>query len=61
MDRLPRRAAGPAPEAPVAWLAIAAVFLLGFRIALNLADSGVIDVGYAGVIGADKITHGDPI
>ena len=34
------------------------VFLLGFRIALNIADSGVIDVGYAGVIGADQITHG---
>ena len=29
--------------------------LLGVRVALNIADSGVIDVGYAGVIGADKI------
>jgi hypothetical protein len=27
-------------------------------VALNVADSGVIDVGYAGVIGADRITHG---
>ena len=49
------------PSAPVAWLAIATVFLLGFRVALNVADSGVIDVGYAGVIGADRIAHGDPI
>ena len=31
-----------------AWLAIGGAFLLGFRIALNIADSGVIDVGYAG-------------
>ena len=36
-------------------------FLLGFRIALNVADSGVIDVGYAGVIGADRIVHGEPL
>ena len=39
------------------WLAAALVFLVGFRLALNMADSNVIDVGYAGVIGADKITH----
>ena len=49
---------GLRPSAPTAWLAIAGAFLLGFRIALNIADSGVIDVGYAGVIGADRITHG---
>jgi hypothetical protein len=57
------RGVGPGlrPSAPVTWLAIATVFLLGFRVALNIADSGVIDVGYAGVIGADRITHGDPI
>ncbi len=28
---------------------------------INIADSGVIDVGYAGTIGADRITHGEPI
>ena len=50
---------GLRPTAPVAWLAIATCFLLGFRIALNVADSGVIDVGYSGVIGADRITHGE--
>ena len=49
------------PSTPLTWLAIATMFLIGFRVALNIADSGVIDVGYAGVIGADKITHGDPI
>jgi hypothetical protein len=46
---------------PASWLAIAAVFLLGFRIGLNLTDSNVIDVGYAGVIGADRLTGGEPI
>ena len=52
---------GLRPSAPIAWLAIATCFLLGFRIALNIADSGVIDVGYAGVIGADRIAHGEPL
>jgi hypothetical protein len=42
---------------PVSWLAVAGVFLIGFRIGLNLTDSNVIDVGYAGVIGADHLTH----
>jgi hypothetical protein len=43
---------------PAPWLAIGIVFLLGFRIGLNVTDSNVIDVGYAGVIGAERITHG---
>lgn len=46
---------------PVSWLAVAVVFLVGFRIGLNVSDSNVIDVGYAGVIGADKIVHGKPL
>ena len=46
------------PHVPMVWLALALVFLVGFRVALNVVDSSVIDVGYAGVIGADKITHG---
>src|SRR4029077_1676224 len=40
---------------PTSWLAFGVVFLLGFRIALNVTDSNVIDVGYAGVIGASKV------
>ena len=52
---------GLRPSAPTAWLAIGGAFLLGFRIALNIVDSGVIDVGYAGVIGADHLTHGQAI
>ena len=43
---------------PAPWLAFGIVFLLGFRIGLNVTDSNVIDVGYAGVIGADKVVHG---
>jgi hypothetical protein len=46
---------------PVPWLAFGIVFLLGFRIALNVTDANVIDVGYAGVIGADKIVHDKPL
>jgi hypothetical protein len=42
-------------------LLVVALFLLGFRVGLNMADSGVIDVGYASVVGADRITHGEPI
>jgi hypothetical protein len=49
------------PSAPLKWLAIAAVFLAVFRVTLNIADSGVIDVGYAGTIGADRIMHGEPL
>ncbi|HEX8714186.1 MAG TPA: hypothetical protein VF706_01350 [Solirubrobacteraceae bacterium] len=46
---------------PVPWLALAVVFLVGFRIALNVTDANVIDVGYAGVIGASKVVHGKPL
>ena len=46
---------------PASWLAFAIVFLVGFRIALNVVDSNVIDVGYAGVIGAQRIVQGKPL
>jgi hypothetical protein len=42
-----------------AWLAIGLVLLVAFRIGLNVVDSNVIDVGYSGVIGADRIVDGD--
>lgn len=42
-----------------AWVLLAAtVFLAGFRIGLNVETSNVIDVGYSGVIGAERIVHG---
>ena len=43
---------------PVWALAAGAVFLAGFRVGLNVRASNVIDVGYAGVIGADRISRG---
>lgn len=61
-----RREPERAPEpmrllVPVSWLAIATIFLIGFRIGLNVTDSNVIDVGYSGVIGADRIAHGEDL
>ena len=47
-----------APVWPVWVLAAATVFLAGFRVGLNVRASNVIDVGYSGVIGADRIVHG---
>jgi hypothetical protein len=43
---------------PTGFLTVALVFLLGFRLVLNVTDGNVIDVGYAGVIGGDRILHG---
>jgi hypothetical protein len=55
------RGEGLRPVWPTMWLVVAALFLMGFRVGLNVADSGAIDVGYAGVVGADRISHGEPI
>lgn len=55
------RGAGLRPVWPARWLLIAALFLVGLRVGLNVADSGVIDVGYAGVVGADRISHGETL
>ncbi|HEX3733619.1 MAG TPA: hypothetical protein VHU86_00555 [Solirubrobacterales bacterium] len=55
------RGTGLRPVWSVTWLLVAALFLMGFRVGLNMADSGAIDVGYAGVVGADRIAHGEPI
>jgi hypothetical protein len=46
------------PLWPVWLLAAATVFVAGFKVGLNVRDSNVIDVGYAGVIGAERIAHG---
>ena len=46
---------------PVSWLAVATIFLVGFRVGLNVTNSNVIDVGYAGVIGANKLLHGQQL
>ncbi len=58
----PRDRPGPlVPVLPVNWLAIGVVVLACARIALNVADSQVIDVGVAGVVGADHISHGQEL
>jgi hypothetical protein len=46
---------------PSGWLVAGIVFLMAFRIGLNVLDSNVIDVGYSGVIGADKLIHNVPL
>src|SRR5215813_7934574 len=53
-----RLGTGAVPVWPVWVLAAATVFAAGFRIGLNTQASNVIDVGYSGVIGADRIAHG---
>jgi hypothetical protein len=58
----PRRPPGRlVPHAPLTLLVVGLVFLTAFRIGLNIADSNVIDVGYAGVVGADRIVDGDSL
>jgi hypothetical protein len=47
------------PTWPVWVLLGATIFLAGFRIGLNIERSNVIDVGYSGVIGAERIVKGE--
>ena len=49
------------PRLPVRWMAVGLVLLVAFRVGLNLADSTVVDVGYASVVGADRIVHGEEL
>jgi hypothetical protein len=62
----PSTPAPPARRRPVfggwapTWLLVTLLIAaLALRFGLNAFDSNVIDVGYAGVIGADRITHGE--
>jgi hypothetical protein len=52
-----------APRGSIVWptwvLVALTVFLIGFRVGLNVQSSNVIDVGYSGVIGAYLIAHGE--
>ena len=62
-----RRATGriPAHRPPLAltlstrMLGIGVALLIAFRLVLNVTGSNVIDVGYAGVIGADRLLAGN--
>jgi hypothetical protein len=53
-----RLATGSVPVWPIWVLAAATVFTAGFRIGLNTRTSNVIDVGYSGVVGANRIANG---
>ncbi len=58
----PRERPGPLiPFAPIRWLAVGVVVLVAARAALNVIDSQVIDIGVAGVVGADRIADGAPL
>jgi hypothetical protein len=58
----PKTRRGPLiPLVSIRWLAIGAIALAAARITLNVVDSHVIDIGVAGVIGADHITHGQAL
>lgn len=46
---------------PTGGLVLLGLALLVFRIVLNVTDGNVIDVGYASVVGADKIGHGQTV
>ena len=45
------------PYARTSWLVVGLVLLMVFRVGLNVSNSVIMDVGYASVIGADRITH----
>jgi hypothetical protein len=60
--RRPRPTRGKlVPILPIWALAMAIFALVGFRVALNMVNSNVVDVGYSGVIGAHKIVHGQSL
>jgi hypothetical protein len=64
MVTLMRRGSRPEPLrllVPAPWLALGVVLLIGFRVALNVTDSNMIDVGTAGPIGAQRIVDGLPL
>jgi Glycosyltransferase family 87 len=54
----PRQARGRlVPFLPTAALAVGVIALFGARVALNVTSHKVMDIGYASVVGADRIDH----
>ena len=49
------------PVLPTAVLVVGLVALIGARVGLNLASDKVMDIGYASVVGADRIEHQQPL
>jgi hypothetical protein len=56
-----RQGSGLRPTMPIAVLAVMTLVLIAGRVTLNVVDSNVIDVGYSGVIGADRIADRKPV
>ena len=63
LGRVPRQAGWRRPRlaVPPSFLLLGLVFLVGFRLVLNVVDGNVIDVGYSGVIGGDRLLHGEQL
>ncbi len=59
--RRPRRPEPLRLLVPASWLVVALIFMIGFRVGLNVTNSNVIDVGYSGVIGAHRLAHDQPL
>jgi Glycosyltransferase family 87 len=58
----PGKAQGPlVPVMPLRILGLGLLLLVAFRIVLNVTDSSVIDVGFASIIGADRILAGEEL
>jgi hypothetical protein len=58
----PGRAQGAlVPVMPLRILGVGLLLLVAFRIMLNVTDSSVIDVGFASIIGADRILAGEEL
>jgi hypothetical protein len=58
----PRRPQGRlVPLLPTAALAVGVIALFGARVALNVNSHKVMDIGYASVVGADRIAHKQPL
>src|SRR5207244_2938125 len=49
------------PHARSSWLVAGLVALVALRISVNLGAHHVTDIGYAGVVGADRIEHRQPL
>jgi hypothetical protein len=49
------------PYARTSWLVVGLVALMVFRVGLNVVDSNVMDVGFASVVGADRMTSKEEI
>ena len=59
--RPPERPPQPLAVIGLRYLGAAIAFLVAFRVGLQFVSSNVIDVGYAGVIGADRLAHLDDL